>query len=46
MMDLDWAESTKEITNHGRFINQFPLEIIRSIRQLERSNKKYVDKNV
>ena len=35
-----WAESTREITNSGRFINQFPLNIISSIRQFERINKK------
>ena len=33
-------ESTWEITNYGRFINQFPSNIIRSIRQFERINKK------
>ena len=27
-----WAESISEITNYGRFINQFPPDIIRSIR--------------
>ena len=36
MMAQDWAESTKETINYGRFINQFPLNIIRSIRQLDR----------
>ena len=40
MMAQSWAESTWEITNYGRFINQFPLNIIRSIRQFERINKK------
>ena len=40
------AESTWEITNYGRIINQFPPNIIRSIQQFERINKKYVDKNV
>ena len=34
------AESTWKITNYGRFINQFPPNIIRSIRQFERINKK------
>ena len=38
------TESTWEITHNGRFINQFPPNMIRSIRQLERINKKYVDK--
>ena len=28
------------ITNYGRFINQFPPNIVRSIRQFERINKK------
>ena len=37
-------ECTWEITNNERFINQIPPNIIRSIRQLERINKKYVDK--
>ena len=46
MMAQSWAESTREITNLRRFINQFPLNIIRSIRQFKRINKKYVDKNV
>ena len=32
--------------NHGRFINQFLPDIIKSIRQLERINKKHVEKNV
>ena len=39
-----WAERTWEITNYGRFINQFLLNIIRSIWQFERINKKYLDK--
>ena len=34
------AKSTWEITNYRRFINQFQLNIIRSIRQFERINKK------
>ena len=40
MIAQSWAESTREITNYGRFINQFPPNIIRSIRQFERINKK------
>ena len=40
MMAQSWAESTWDITNYGRFINQFPLNIIRSIRLFERINKK------
>ena len=43
-MVQSWAEYTWEITNYGRFINQFPPNIIRSIRQFKRINKKYVDK--
>ena len=46
MMAQSLTESTWEITNYGWFINQFPLKIIRSIRQLERINKKYVDKKM
>ena len=45
MMAQSWVESTWEITNYGRFINQFPLNITRPIRQFERINKKHVDKN-
>ena len=33
------AQNTSEITNNGRFINQSPSNIIRSIRQFERINK-------
>ena len=44
MMAQSWVESTWEMTNYGRFIHQFPPNIIRSIRQFERINKKYVDK--
>ena len=40
MMAQNWAENTREITNYGRFINQFPPNIIRSIGQFERINKK------
>ena len=40
MMAECWAESTWEITNYGRFINQFPLNIIKSIQQFERINEK------
>ena len=39
-MAQSWAESTWEITNYGRFINQFSPDIIRSIQQFERINKK------
>ena len=44
MIAQGWAESSWEITNYGRFINQFPPNIIRSIRQFESDKKKYVDK--
>ena len=40
MIAPSWAESTQEITNYGRFINQFPPNIIRSIQQFKRINKK------
>ena len=39
-MAQSWAESNWKITNHGRFINQLLPNIIRSIRQFERINKK------
>ena len=38
------AESTWEIANYGRFINQFQPNIIRSIRQFERINKICIQK--
>ena len=46
MMAQSRAENTKEKNNYGRYINQFPPNIIKSIRQYERINKKYVDQNV
>ena len=46
MMDQSWAESTWEITNYGRSINQFLLNIIKSMQQVEKINKKYAYKNV
>ena len=39
-MSQGWAKSTWEITNYGRFINQFSPNIKRSIRQFETINKK------
>ena len=39
-MTQGWTESTWEITNYGRLINQSPPNIIRSIQQFERNNKK------
>ena len=44
MMAQSQAKSTWEINNYARYINQFPPNIIKSIRQYERINKKYVDK--
>ena len=38
------GRSYLEITNYGRFINQFQPNNIKSIRQFERINEKYVDK--
>ncbi len=40
MMAQSWAESTREINNYRRFINQIPPNIIRSILQYKRINKK------
>ena len=40
MMAQIRAESTWEINNYGKYINQFPSNIIKSIRQYERINKK------
>ena len=40
MMAKSRAESTWEINNYGRFINQFPPNSIKSIRQYEMINKK------
>ena len=34
-MAQDWAESTRESSNYGSFINEFPPDSIRSMRQLE-----------
>ena len=39
MMAQSRRESTWEINNYGRYINQFPPNIIKSIRQYERINK-------
>ena len=40
MMAQSRAESTREINNYGSYINQFLPNIIKSIRQYERINKK------
>ena len=39
-MAQSWAESTWEINNYGKYINQFPPNTIKSIWQNERINKK------
>ena len=40
MMAQSLAKSSWEINNCGKYINQFPLNTIKSIRQYERINKK------
>ena len=45
-MVQDWTESTRETINYRRFINQFPPDIIKSMRLLERIFFKNLDKNV
>ena len=40
MMAQSRTESTWEINNYGKYINQFPPNTIKSIRQYERINKK------
>ena len=40
MIAQSWAESTWEITNYETFINQFLSNIIRSIQQFVRINKR------
>ena len=42
--DRRLGRKTREIISYGKFINPFSPDIIKSIRQLERINKKYVDK--
>ena len=39
-MAKDWAESSRETSNYGSFINQFPPDSRKSIEQLYRINKK------
>ena len=39
-MAQSWAESTWEINNYGKYINQFLSNTIKSIWQYERFNKK------
>ena len=40
MMAKNQAESTWDIYNYGKYINQFPPNTIKAIRQYERINKK------
>ena len=53
MMAQSRAESTWEINNYGRYINQFPPNVIKSTRKNKRINKKicrqkiyYVQRNI
>ena len=46
MMAQDWAESTRETIDYGRSINQFWLDIIKSIWQLEGLNVYNVQSNM
>ena len=38
-MAQSWAESTWDIKNYGKYINQFPPNTIESIQQYEKINK-------
>ena len=40
MMAQSWAECSWDINDYGKYINQFPSNTIKSIRQYERINKK------
>ena len=40
MMTQSWAESTRDTYNYGQYINQFPPNTIKVIRQYERTQKK------
>ena len=42
MMAQDWVDIFREIINCGKFINQFPPVIIKSIRQLKRIKKRNI----
>ena len=44
MIAQDEFESTWESINYGRFINQFRLDIVTSIRQLDRIKRKICTK--
>ena len=40
MMAQSWAESTRDTYNYGQYIDQFPPNTIKAIRQYERIQKK------
>ena len=40
MMDQSRAESTRDIYNYGKYINEFPPNTIKATRQYERIKKK------
>ena len=44
MMAQNRAESTRDIYNYRQYINQFPPNTIKAIRQYERIQKKYADR--
>ena len=46
MMAQDRVESTRLTISYGSFINQFPLDTIKSIRQLERTFTKICRQNI
>ena len=39
-MAQSWAESTRDTCNYGQYINQFPQNTIKVIREFERIQKK------
>ena len=39
-MAQSWAESTRDTYNYGQYINQFPPNTIKVIREFERIQKK------
>ena len=43
MMAQSRAESTRDTYNYGQYINEFPPNTIKVIREFERSRRKYVD---
>ena len=40
MMAQSWAESARDTYNYGQYINQFPPNTIKVVRELERIQKK------